>query len=179
MEPKTFLTPAMTLEALLGSLQCTCVVHLWRLPSLVCEHISYAAWCFSVTCFDNMSLLRAWLTNGIESLSCPPPSFSFFFLSLSIFLIIDFFGFSFLFFMTYVNGTLPHGRKKENKHNNNNTVRSHAKGRGHKWNGRVTSWPLWVRPNGTSVFLWMADVELRSCTVILQIQEQFNPSIIG
>lgn len=46
-------------------------VNVWRLPSLVCEHISYAAWCFSVTCFSNVRLLRAWLTNGNESLICP------------------------------------------------------------------------------------------------------------
>lgn len=61
--------------------QNTPIIYVWRLPSLVCEHISYAAWCFSVTCFYNISLLRAWLTNGIESLICPLLFFS---------LIIDF-----------------------------------------------------------------------------------------
>lgn len=44
------------------------VINVWRLPSLVCQHISYAAWCFSVTCFSNLNLLRAWLTTGIDSL---------------------------------------------------------------------------------------------------------------
>lgn len=56
--------------------QDTCIIYVWRLPSLVCEHISYAAWCFSVTCFENISLSRAWLTNGIESLICPLLFFS-------------------------------------------------------------------------------------------------------
>lgn len=49
----------------------TPIFNVWRLPSLVCGHISYAAWCFSVTCFYNISLKRAWLTNGIDSLICP------------------------------------------------------------------------------------------------------------
>lgn len=63
-----------------------------------------------------VSLLRAWLTNGIESLSCPPPSFSFFFLSLSIFWLLIFLVFLFSFFMTYLNGTLPHrGEKRKQK----------------------------------------------------------------
>ena len=42
----------------------TPVIYVWRLPSLVCEHISYAAWCFSVTCFlqykPNKSLADKW-----------------------------------------------------------------------------------------------------------------------
>lgn len=62
--------------------QDTFIIYVWRLPSLVCEHISYAAWCFSVTCFYNISLPTAWLTNGIGSLICPLLFFS---------LIIDFF----------------------------------------------------------------------------------------
>lgn len=105
---KTFLTPAMTLEALLGSLQCTCVVHLWRLPSLVCEHITLHDAFQSLA--STMSLLRAWLTNGIESLSCPPPSFSFLFSFSFYFLMIDFwfFLFCFFFFTTCLNYAVPH-----------------------------------------------------------------------
>ena len=41
-------------------------IYAWRLPSLVCEHTSYAAWCFWITCFYDISLLRAWLTMALE-----------------------------------------------------------------------------------------------------------------
>lgn len=58
-------------KALIQILQNIPITYVWRLPSLVCEHTSYAAWCFSVTCFYNISLPRAWLINGIESLICP------------------------------------------------------------------------------------------------------------
>lgn len=79
--------------------QDTCIIYVWRLPSLVCEHISYAAWCFSVTCFYNISLPRAWLINGIESLICPLLFFS---------LIIDFFS---LFFFTIYLNYIPHRKR--------------------------------------------------------------------
>lgn len=46
----------------------------------------------------------------------PSPLLSFFFLSLSIFWLLIFLVFLFSFFMTYVNGTLPHrGEKKKTK----------------------------------------------------------------
>lgn len=79
----------------------------------------------------------------------PSPLLFFLFSFSFYFLIIDFCFFPFSLFMTYLNDTLPHrGEKKENKNNNSNTVCSHAKGRGHRWNGRVTSWPLRLRPTG-------------------------------
>lgn len=76
----------------------------------------------SVTCFSNISLLRAWLTNGIESLICP---LLFFIVWLLIF---------FLSFFFYDLNDTPH-RKKE-------TMGSQYRGWGRRWDGWMTFWPF-------------------------------------
>lgn len=70
-------------------------------PSLWTYCISYAAWCFSVTCFYNISLTRAWLTNGNESLICPPPPPFCFLVWLLIFFSFFFYFFYFYFFLFF------------------------------------------------------------------------------
>lgn len=126
--------------------QNTPIIYAWRLPSLVCEHISYAAWCFSVTCFYNISLSRAWLTNGIQSLICP---LLFCFL---VWLLIFFFS----FFTTYLND-IPHRKTR-------NGVFTISRGWGCRWDGWMTSWPFWVTlTTHLSICLLIEDVEQMLC----------------
>lgn len=101
---------------------------------------------FQSLAFYNISLLRAWLTNGIESLICPFLFFS---------LIIDFF-FSLSFFTTYLND-ICHIR------NRNSVLTLSRLGTQMGWlNDLLTSLSDTDR---TSIYLLIEDVEQMSCSL--------------